>query len=335
MIQWYYADTRHARQGPVTPADLLQLREDGRVDDATLVWRDGLSDWMPLRELAHELGATAAPTAPAAPVAPAASASDAWALEPVTPPETDAGTVVTPDDGWRPLTEGAATPPGGVIPPDNRAGSSPYAPPAANVARPDTVVHGGEVVLAGFWKRVAAYLIDSVIVGIAGMIVGGVIGGVIGGLWHVSGAAGSTMLAVIQVVANLASLLITAAYYAWFHASQSMATPGKMAIGIKVVRTDGARISLPRSIGRYFATILSGLILGIGFLMAAFTERKQTLHDMICDTLVVDRWAFTDRPELQRRELGTVTVVVLAIGGILAGLVALAIVVAIGIAVLS
>ena len=117
-----------------------------------------------------------------------------------------------------------------------------------------------------------------------------------------------------EIVTNLVSFVLSAGYYAWFHASHAMATPGKMAVGIKVVRLDGDRISFARGIGRYFATILSGLIFGIGFLMAAFTERKQALHDMVCNTLVVDRWAFTTRPELQRRELGTVTVVVLAKG---------------------
>jgi uncharacterized BrkB/YihY/UPF0761 family membrane protein len=61
-----------------------------------------------------------------------------------------------------------------------------------------------------------------------------------------------------------------------------------------------------------------GLILCIGYLMAAFTERKQGLHDMMCDTLVVDRWAFTDQPQLQRRELGVVTIAVLVITALLA-----------------
>ena len=49
---------------------------------------------------------------------------------------------------------------------------------------------------------------------------------------------------------------------------------------------------------------LSYLTLYIGFLMAAFTERKQALHDMVAGTLVVDRWAYTEHPELQRRGLG-------------------------------
>ena len=83
--------------------------------------------------------------------------------------------------------------------------------------------------------------------------------------------------------------------------------------------SNGERITIARGIGRYFAAMLSGLILCIGYLMAAFTERKQSLHDMICDTLVVDKWAFTDHPEWQQRGLGTVTIVILALFGLVAG----------------
>jgi len=90
-----------------------------------------------------------------------------------------------------------------------------------------------------------------------------------------------------------------------------------MAVGIKVVRGNGERLTKARAFGRYWAMLLSSFTLGIGFLMAAFTERKQGLHDMICDTLVVDRWAYTDQPQLQRRELGTVTIVILVLGGLL------------------
>jgi uncharacterized RDD family membrane protein YckC len=89
-----------------------------------------------------------------------------------------------------------------------------------------------------------------------------------------------------------------------------------MAVGIKLVRTDGERVSFWRAFGRLFATILSSLILMIGYLMAGFTERKQALHDMVCDTLVVDKWAYTDHPEWQREELGTVTIVILVLMGL-------------------
>jgi uncharacterized RDD family membrane protein YckC len=69
--------------------------------------------------------------------------------------------------------------------------------------------------------------------------------------------------------------------------SAKQATVGKMALGIIVTDLEGRRLGFGRATGRYFAKILSALILGIGFLMAAFTERKQGLHDMVASTLVV------------------------------------------------
>ena len=71
--------------------------------------------------------------------------------------------------------------------------------------------------------------------------------------------------------------------------SEKQATVGKMVLGMVVTDVNGGRISFGRATGRHFAKWLSALILGIGFLMAAFTERKQALHDMIADTLVVSR----------------------------------------------
>ena len=197
--------------------------------------------------------------------------------------------------------------------------ASPYAPPASPLLKEEPAVQGGEVVYAGFWKRVAAYIIDAVIVGVVGGIIGGIIGGILGGaMLGAGGVSGnpSGMLA-IQLLSNLVGMVLGLSYFGWMHASSSMATLGKMAIGIKVVRPDGQRISFARGVGRYFGLIVSSLPLGIGFAMAGFTEHKRALHDMLCDTLVVDKWAFTAQPELQRRELGTLTVVVLVLFGLL------------------
>ncbi|MFR0657035.1 RDD family protein, partial [Pantoea sp. SIMBA_079] len=63
-----------------------------------------------------------------------------------------------------------------------------------------------------------------------------------------------------QQVVNAVSLVFSVLYFAWFHAAYAMATPGKMAVGIKVVRLDGERISFLRGVGRYLATIPSTLI---------------------------------------------------------------------------
>ena len=65
------------------------------------------------------------------------------------------------------------------------------------------------------------------------------------------------------------------------------ATVGKMAMGLRVVTNDGQRLSFPNAIGRYFAKIVSAIILCIGFIMIGFTERKRGLHDMIASTLVI------------------------------------------------
>ena len=75
--------------------------------------------------------------------------------------------------------------------------------------------------------------------------------------------------------------------------SANQATVGKMALGIQVTDLQGNRISFGRALGRTLAKILSGLILLIGYIMAAFTEKKQGLHDMIAGTLVVKKGAAT------------------------------------------
>jgi uncharacterized RDD family membrane protein YckC len=65
------------------------------------------------------------------------------------------------------------------------------------------------------------------------------------------------------------------------------ATLGKMAVGVKVLRTDGSGISWGISIARYFMKIVSAFILAIGYIMAGFDEEKRALHDRVCDTRVV------------------------------------------------
>lgn len=75
-------------------------------------------------------------------------------------------------------------------------------------------------------------------------------------------------------------------YFALLESSKMQATVGKLAIGLIVTDLNGQRISFGRATGRYFAKILSGLILLIGYIMVAFTQRKQGLHDMIANTLV-------------------------------------------------
>ena len=129
----------------------------------------------------------------------------------------------------------------------------------------------------GFWIRALAYLIDGVILGIA--------------QWVIFAAMGQSMFdpdpATVSALPNVLSGLLGLAYFVAFEASSWQGTPGKRALGLIVTDMDGNRISVLRAVGRYFAKILSALILLIGFIMVAFTERKQGLHDIICSTLVL------------------------------------------------
>jgi uncharacterized RDD family membrane protein YckC len=134
----------------------------------------------------------------------------------------------------------------------------------------------GTTIYAGFWRRVAAVIIDGLILAIVEVPLNI---GVAPDAWSQSPSRASTAYTI--------STLISWLYYSLMESSARQATVGKMALGIMVTDTDGHRITFGRATGRYFAKILSGLILGIGFLMAAFTQKKQALHDILASTLVV------------------------------------------------
>lgn len=130
---------------------------------------------------------------------------------------------------------------------------------------------------AGFWRRVAAALIDGILVSAVAFVAGMIWGPAVGD------SSGSILLL---------QLIILVGYYVYFAAMESssyQATVGKIALGIQVTDLNGNRVSFGRALGRNVAKILSSLILLIGYIMAAFTERKQGLHDMIAGTLVVKR----------------------------------------------
>lgn len=78
-------------------------------------------------------------------------------------------------------------------------------------------------------------------------------------------------------------------YSAIMESSRFQGTLGKIVLGIRVTDLSGQRVGFGRATGRYFAKILSAMIFCVGFLMVAFTEKKQGLHDMIASTLVLKK----------------------------------------------
>lgn len=149
----------------------------------------------------------------------------------------------------------------------------------------------------GFWIRVAAYLIDSIVLAVAGGVIGGILGAIIGASMAIGGSSEQVAL-VTSAVGNLVSIVGGWLYSAIMESSSWQATLGKKALGLVVTDMDGRRIGFGRATGRYFAKMVSAIILLIGFFMVGWTQRKQGLHDLMAGTLV---WKAAS-PELVRQD---------------------------------
>jgi uncharacterized RDD family membrane protein YckC len=135
---------------------------------------------------------------------------------------------------------------------------------------------------AGFWKRLAAILIDYIIMFVVTFVIGYIVGLMLR-------QEGWTSAEDVKTLCYLIGILAIWLYFSSLESSSLQGTVGKLALGIKVTTLKGQRISFARATGRYFAKFLSGLILGVGFLMAGFTKKKQALHDMMAECIVVDK----------------------------------------------
>jgi len=97
----------------------------------------------------------------------------------------------------------------------------------------------------------------------------------------------STDMLAARLSTNGLSLVAGWLYFSLCESSSWQGTVGKKVLGLRVTDINGHRIGFGKATGRYFGKILSGLILGVGFIMIAFSEQKQGLHDMLAGTLVV------------------------------------------------
>ncbi len=166
---------------------------------------------------------------------------------------------------------------------------------------------------AGFWKRFAAFIIDSVILNIVNytiMTVSGTNPNTFS--QDVYATMGPAMLAKMLGVMGLTTVIYFV-YFAAFESSSLMATPGKLALGIKVVDMNGQRLSFWRSLGRNLGKIISSLTLNIAYVMAGFTVRKQALHDKMANALVINASALgeTEFPPLPKTSAGMVFLAIL------------------------
>ena len=173
------------------------------------------------------------------------------------------------------------------------------------------------MIYTGFWRRVLAYLLDFIFISVVSLIFSLIF------LLIVLFSVDEIILSDVAlnligggILDVIISFIIGWIYFSSMESSPTQGTLGKMALGIIVTDSFGSRIDFWQATGRYFGKILSTLLLGIGFIMVAFTSKKQGLHDMMADCLVIDKSSANvakqtespnkqiksiDRVELQRR----------------------------------
>lgn len=141
---------------------------------------------------------------------------------------------------------------------------------------------------AGFWRRAAALLVDFVIFSAIHWIMVLCFGTWIMVPWALLGGEhGPAMAELVDFALQPFGIVVVWLYFAVCEASRWQATIGKLALGLQVTDECGKRIGFARASGRYFGKSVSIISLGIGFLLAGWTTRKQALHDDMAGCCVV------------------------------------------------
>lgn len=255
---WYFANNGQ-QVGPISDEELNQLLVAGTITAATLVWRQGQGEWKSYAEV-FGLGVADADRAICAVSGKVRPKRDMVQYE---------GHWVSAehrDEFFQRLREGLPV------------------TPALAAAVPGPYGYGG------FWWRLLAAVIDYVTMYVVTQIVNMIfmflfLGSTMLTKGNPTGRDAAQMFLYVGVTFTV-TIGIRLGYY-WFFLHKFQATPGKLAAGVKVVRSDGSRLSHGRIVGRFFAEWISAIILCIGYLMAAWDDEKRTLHDRICDTRVI------------------------------------------------
>ena len=249
-MQWYYAANGQS-VGPVSDEEIQKLVFSGTINGQTLVWHEGMTDWVKYETLNQPAEAAAPAHAPSK-VEHCCECGKEFFTNDLIKYENSLVCAACKPVFFQRLQEGAALP--------------------------------GILEYAGFWTRFGAKFLDGIIMSIVSVILSVASVGLVAANAAKSKNVGAVLTT--QLIIFLIQMLFQMAYQVGFLGKYG-ATPGKMACKIKVVRPDGSPITYGRACGRYFGEMLSGMILCVGYIMAAFDDEKRALHDRICDTRVI------------------------------------------------
>lgn len=262
-MNWHYAD--HGKQvGPVTDEQLFQLFQTGRINADTLVWREGLPDWVTFHQATANM-----PIAPLSQQVPS----------PVSVTPKNANEVVCAECGQ-------VFPTGETVQFGKAHVCAACKPVFLQKLSEGAKINTGELNYAGFWIRFAARFLDGLILGIPFLIVYfAAVFPIITANVHNHDRT-PPQLGVLPLLIQFGFMGVRMCYEIFF-LSRFGATPGKMACNLRVLTAEGEKISFGRATGRFFSEILSGMTCYIGYIIAGFDEQKRALHDHICSTRVV------------------------------------------------
>jgi uncharacterized RDD family membrane protein YckC len=254
-MQWYYAvgDQRH---GPVEHAEFERLVSSGAIRSDTLVWRQGMSEWQAYSAV---VGGGSTATAVDDGTEVCAVSGKRYPRREMVNYEGKWISAEHRDEYFQRLREGVAQPGEGAVP--------------------------GPFGYGGFWRRFLARILDGFVQSLVLVPIAFIFGFYAATSGKMQPDNAGTMV-MMQVLIQGFSVVIGLLYDIFFIRKYD-ATPGKMALGVKLLRADGSKLSMGRIIGRYFAHIISALPLCIGYIVAGFDDEKRAFHDRICDTRVV------------------------------------------------
>ena len=276
-MAWYYKDAGANTAGPVDKAELQRLIKAGQINGRTLVRSDTMADWKPLSEMVHSKSATG--QAPAPPPEENSVASGSGPVSDNRPPSVVPPTSVCSQCG-------RSVPRDQVVTYDDQVICAACKPIVVQKIKEGVGIRGA-FAYAGFWIRFVAKFIDGIIMAVVQWLLFIPLGIMSMGAYSpASGELPSGGFLMAAGLQQLVSIIIPAVYNTFF-VGRFGATPGKMACRLKVVQPDGGKVSYMRALGRNFAEWISAIILGIGYLMAAFDSEKRSLHDRVCSTRVV------------------------------------------------
>lgn len=252
---WYYA-LDGEQHGPVEKNEIQRMVEEGILDGEDLVWTSGMDEWSEI--------STVEDVHPGPPSLPDEQTNLSSSYPPNEMQDRHTGTPGSDPGTYEPFSS----------PTDDS--SAPLETSSESGGNPAGAERVSDVTYAGFGRRLIAYIIDGLILFAFFMVLGAFVL-----------ASGGTSQDPPEGVLNFFGFLGVWMYFALKESTDKQATWGKQLMNLKVTDMNGNKIGFGKASGRHFGKILSGMILFIGYIMAAFTEKKQALHDKMAGCLVV------------------------------------------------